>query len=751
MTEDNQKIDIKDYNLIKEKYLNLVNEEQKLTKELNEIYDEQNKLTNELAAIEAQTEQKMEDINLAKRIEGPINEEELQKKCSAAVEKFLKDINDENGFGTNLTIRIEYQNMKIFKTILNENLTFSKLKDETKLQFGKEADEFYFSDENGNIFLDELRVVPALFPLSEVKIKDYEPRIIVVDKITFKKRKDNEIDDLNYTQVKKTKKSKNPFENFIKFFNAKSIKFIIFSVIFIIFLILWIKSCLNFLRADSIRCFRQSYQKFFDDYVDKKEPNETTKEIKYLYNLSNDYWNCSDNACKNNYFGKFNKIYGKVGFVLKVRKNNPNCKNNRIGIRPTNCDDIFNEEKEEKFKGKNETYPYRHFDSRYKLKTRIKKFDSNGYFLELSKDELLNETIIDNHADFFEQDKTLLFKTIVNAYNIHMNMIFIIVNDCVKIEQTNSYFFEIYAINLNKSIDVVTIFSIIFSLLLLGMLFFLLKIEEDLKNILNKKQKKFRLPNFFEWLCLINIIFYYIILIIRSSYLGNIYDRDNYSNGEKFIDLFKIAYRYQIIHILESINILALFGVLLYILYYYVFEFQVISKSISNFMLELLPLTIGILFPFIMISMVIFFYLGGDFSLNIYNYIEFDFIKALQMFFRGSMENTDFIDYDNSILSDTDKNLIYENSYFEIAHNIGKGGYILFSIIFYLFSFIIIKGGIISYSYLVYRDKYLDKCKAIEREEKREKIEKIIQEREKQKKLKEEEERKQKEKLEINN
>jgi hypothetical protein len=316
MTEENPKIDIKDYNLIKEKYSNLLNEEQKLTKELNEIYEEQNKLTNELAAIEAQTEQKIEDINLAKRIEGPINEEELQKKCSAAVEKFLKDINDENGFGTNLTIRIEYQNMKIFKTILNENLTFSKLKDETKLQFGKEADEFYFSDENGNIFLDELRVVPALFPLSEVKIKDYEPRIIVVDKITFKKRKDNEIDDLNYTQTKKIIRSKNPFENLLKFFNVKGIKFIIFSAIFIIFLILWIKSCLNFLRADSIRCFRESYKNFFYDYIKEKEPLEIVNETRYLFNLvdcnspenEDDYCNSSD--YKNNYFGKFNKIYG---------------------------------------------------------------------------------------------------------------------------------------------------------------------------------------------------------------------------------------------------------------------------------------------------------------------------------------------------------------------------------------------------------------------------------------------------------
>ncbi len=743
MTEENPKIDIKDYNLIKEKYSNLLNEEQKLTKELNEIYEEQNKLTNELAAIEAQTEQKIEDINLAKRIEGPINEEELQKKCSAAVEKFLKDINDENGFGTNLTIRIEYQNMKIFKTILNENLTFSKLKDETKLQFGKEADEFYFSDENGNIFLDELRVVPALFPLSEVKIKDYEPKIIVVDKITFKKRKDNEIDDLNYTQTKKIIRSKNPFENLLKFFNVKGIKFIIFSAIFIIFLILWIKSCLNFLRADSIRCFRESYKNFFYDYINGKEPIDIVNETRYLFNLTD----CNSTDCKNNYFGKFNKIYGSVGFVLKIKKKNENCENNRLGFIPENCYDIFNEEIEKEFKGDNDSYPYRHFDSRYKLKTRVKKFDSNGYFLKLTQDQLIEGKY--NHSDFFKHEKTLLFKTIINAYNINMNMMFIIVNDCVKIDQEKIHYYEIYGINMDKSIDVVTIFSIIFSLLLLGMLIFLLKKEEDLKNILNKKQKKFRLPNFFEWLCLIDILFYYIILIIRSTFLGKLND-DNIPKDE-FIDLFQIAYRNQIIHILESINILAFFGVLLYVLYYYVFEFQVISKSITNFMLELLPFTIGILFPFIMISMAIFYYLGGDFSLNIHNYMEFDFVKALQAFFRGSMENSDFNDYSNSILSNSYNNLIYTNSYFEIVHNVGKGGYIIFSVIFFLFSFIIIKGGIISYSYLVYRDKYLDNCKAIEREEKREKIEKIIQEREKEKKLKEEEERKQKEKLEINN
>ena len=172
-----QKIDVKDYEKIKEEYKTFLIKERDLEENLNKLRDEEEQLKKNLALIVSQTESQITDINKAKKDEGLINEKELQKKCKEAVDFFLKDINsndDANNInGNNLSIRIEYQNMKIFKSLLDENMTFEKLKDETKLQFGKEANEFYFADDKGNIFLDELKVIPALFPLSKVKIGNY--------------------------------------------------------------------------------------------------------------------------------------------------------------------------------------------------------------------------------------------------------------------------------------------------------------------------------------------------------------------------------------------------------------------------------------------------------------------------------------------------------------------------------------------------------------------------------------------------
>ena len=186
---ENKKITIKDYDAVKQKYAKLLETEKNLNNELNNINEQQKKLVKELADIESSTEQKLEEINKAKLKGSSINQEELHKKCKEAIDHFLIDVYPSNQEGLNLQIRIEYKQMKISKTLTDENMTFEKLKTETKLQFGKDANEFYFTDDEGNIFLDELRVVSALFPLSSVKVDNYEPVIKVVDKASNKKRK----------------------------------------------------------------------------------------------------------------------------------------------------------------------------------------------------------------------------------------------------------------------------------------------------------------------------------------------------------------------------------------------------------------------------------------------------------------------------------------------------------------------------------------------------------------------------------
>ena len=61
-------------------------------------------------------------------------------------------------------------------------MTFENLKQETRLTFDKGENEFFFADENSNIFLDDLNVKKALFPLENINIKSFEPIVKVIDR-----------------------------------------------------------------------------------------------------------------------------------------------------------------------------------------------------------------------------------------------------------------------------------------------------------------------------------------------------------------------------------------------------------------------------------------------------------------------------------------------------------------------------------------------------------------------------------------
>ena len=253
-----QKVDVSKYEEIKNQYIAYKNQASKLEEELKNNIEEEKKLTTELADIEASTEEVNININKAKKEEGAENE--LKNKCKEVVDYFLKDINSNddsinNINGNNLSIRIEYQNMKIFKSLLDENMTFEKLKDETKLQFGKEANEFYFADEKGNIFLDELKVIPALFPLSMVKVRNYEPLIKVIDKIHPKRNKVNINDEEEILNTNDNKIKFSIKDDIIKWLENNYLK-ILYLICYLIWIILWVKSRLNFLTAEKFKTFQ---------------------------------------------------------------------------------------------------------------------------------------------------------------------------------------------------------------------------------------------------------------------------------------------------------------------------------------------------------------------------------------------------------------------------------------------------------------------------------------------------------------
>ena len=147
---EGKKIDLKDYDQIKEKYQRLILTESQLNNELDSVLSQSNKIINQLATIDASIEKKLEEIEMAKKTENLINEDKLHQKCKDIIDKFLIDVSQRE-VGVELQIRIQYNQMKISKTITDDNMTFAKLKEETKVQFGKDANEFFFCDESGSI------------------------------------------------------------------------------------------------------------------------------------------------------------------------------------------------------------------------------------------------------------------------------------------------------------------------------------------------------------------------------------------------------------------------------------------------------------------------------------------------------------------------------------------------------------------------------------------------------------------------
>ena len=248
---EGKKIDLKDYDQIKEKYQRLILTESQLNNELDSVLSQSNKIINQLATIDASIEKKLEEIEMAKKTENLINEDKLHQKCKDIIDKFLIDVSQRE-VGVELQIRMQYNQMKISKTITDDNMTFAKLKEETKVQFGKDANEFFFCDESGSIFLDELKVVKALFPLSSAKIEKYIPVILVKDKAQYKKKKQKEFIENEEIPFEKKENTFSLKEEIGKYFKQNAIQFY-FSIIFIIFLGMWTQSCIVFLKANDYR------------------------------------------------------------------------------------------------------------------------------------------------------------------------------------------------------------------------------------------------------------------------------------------------------------------------------------------------------------------------------------------------------------------------------------------------------------------------------------------------------------------
>jgi hypothetical protein len=145
------------------------------------------KLNYKLATINKDIESRKEQIDNITNEESAtqgkqISFEEIKVQCNSVINTFIREIPFNNISHAQLRFKIKYGELNIMRLIEDENMDFLRLKQQTKIQFNKNENDFFFADENKNIYLDSLNVKKALFPLETVTIEKYEPTIILLDR-----------------------------------------------------------------------------------------------------------------------------------------------------------------------------------------------------------------------------------------------------------------------------------------------------------------------------------------------------------------------------------------------------------------------------------------------------------------------------------------------------------------------------------------------------------------------------------------
>lgn len=412
---------------------------------------------------------------------------------------------------------------------------------------------------------------------------------------------------------------------------------------------------------------------------------------------------------------------------------NEGCNSDRLKTETENCKNLFDEIKTP-VAINGEQIQYTNTPCKENIDGQYNSYDNSGYFTDFEKIEDLH------NAEIIHDDAKAVI-VIINIYNKNINAVITYreLFEALGTQVTNQS--RINLTFLDQTLDGYTIASIVFSIILLGLIFFLLKKEKkldlskDIKakaSFCERMKENYRLPNLFEWICIGNIFFYYGLLIFRYSYVGSIVTKA----PEEYFDFQTISYRNELVTILSAFNILIFYSVLLSILNHCLSEFQVITKTIQIYLQTLFPFIVCICFPFLMISMYVSFFMYGDFYQSFYKKLSFIFAKVLQSFFRGSLDNKD---YNPTITDNPLINIISigNNQYTDIVNKVGHAGYIMYSLLFYFFAHIFIKGCVIGCCYLTYRNQYIITLAELAKKEKEAKIAERVKRREEEKKLQE--------------
>lgn len=186
-----------------------------------------------------------------------INTEEIIKKCDDCFGEFV------HGSIHSLEYEIRFGKTVLFRNISDENMTFRVLKEQLKAQFDRDLHEFFFVDEKNRIFLDDMNVKKALFPLSNVAVKNIIPKLFIKDIfdpdfINDLERENNLTSEDLLAKNSQKKIQLTLRQRFMR--NLQSYRFVYANIFFyILFIIFWVLTCINFRSLKTLYLISSTY------------------------------------------------------------------------------------------------------------------------------------------------------------------------------------------------------------------------------------------------------------------------------------------------------------------------------------------------------------------------------------------------------------------------------------------------------------------------------------------------------------
>lgn len=319
------------------------NQNQKMTQEFMKISSDIDKRNDELQEkFLSDNNNDLKGNNMKGKGKSLINREEIEKMCKESLNEFL-DVTEENN--DSLKIEIVFGKTTLFRNLYQDSLTFQNLKESIKSHLDREINEFYFTDVNNAIYLDDMNVKKALFPLDKVNVVGIMPKLIIKDHyrgIEFNEIKLENLDQNNNEGLNSGRKVNLTFlQNAKRIFKSYYVVYtnIFLNTIFMIFLILFM---FEFREMDTTLILMNTYTNDFfetpisnDSNLLQNFENEFVKVFQYpKENDTNfDYSKLSRNFF--NIFIKFlvsNKDILFLGGIriLKQETSSNDCRNERI-------------------------------------------------------------------------------------------------------------------------------------------------------------------------------------------------------------------------------------------------------------------------------------------------------------------------------------------------------------------------------------------------------------------------------------